>query len=394
MAADSTVIMSSSSKFVSFIKGIRHTLERFNASGGFKCALVVAGNESADLDSSASSLVTAYMCDLAFRKSLSPFSKDFTPSGVFPVFNIKRSDLKLRPDVVYLLGKLGIREEDLLFLDDIVATRQQWDSSYVFLVDHNVLTGELASVFEDRVAGILDHHADENRYSESITAVKGPRLVQTTGSCSSHVVNYWYAILKGIGAFEDQALLEMAMAPVVADTSNLRFRTEVSDRQCMDVLKRGGLDPEKLTKELDERKRDISGMSSRDLLRKDYKEWTESGGKVGFSTIVQSLEWIYSNHEDFDTAILNWSKENNLDVCAIMTSFHDEKDRFSRQLGIVATTSKGGPLVDKFLRSSQNTLNLGRINLDSTSMLITFSQQNVAASRKQVAPLMRQAMSL
>lgn len=385
-----TTLMSAKSKLVAFVKGARSALDKFRQSGGV--ALVVAGNESADLDSGASSLLTAYMAHTAFAKSLSPFSKEFRPVEVFPLFNIRREDLRLRPDIVHLFGKLGISESDLLFLDDI-GSEHDWSSSHVFLVDHNVLVGDLSSMFGDRVAGILDHHADEHRYEQAIRAVGGPRIVKATGSCSSHVVNYWQGVLHGTDVFEDASLLELAMAPLVADTSNLRYRTEDPDRESMKILSRPGApDPEMLMKELETHKRDIKGMSGRDLLRKDYKEWTESGGKVGISTIVQSLEWIYGEHKDFDSDVLDWAKENKLDVCAVMTTYHETSGEFRRELGVAATSSRGGALVDKFLDKSKATLGLERFDIGTSNMLVGFKQGNVAASRKQVAPLMREAL--
>jgi exopolyphosphatase len=143
---------------------------------------LVMGNESADLDSVVCSVVYAHWLSLthaAARTSVSsPRSAVGTSAAVAPgavspvlicpVINVPRRDLPLRTDVKWMLDRVSIDLNHLVYIDDpdVVALALHSGSLAdldVVLVDHNVLLplweGHASTVVE-----IIDHHEDTQLY--------------------------------------------------------------------------------------------------------------------------------------------------------------------------------------------------------------------------------------
>lgn len=75
---------------------------------------VVLGNEAADLDSSVSSIVTAFYLAHSLLKEEKENKQDGHQSFVFPVINCARDDLPLRTEVIYVLQKYAINPDTLI----------------------------------------------------------------------------------------------------------------------------------------------------------------------------------------------------------------------------------------------------------------------------------------
>jgi exopolyphosphatase len=145
----------------------------------------VVGNESADLDSIASALVYGYI------QSSHPEARRSNIVTV-PLTNIPARDLALRPELTTLLSHANLLPSDLITLDDLPPDLPANKTSWT-LVDHNALTGTLASTFTNSnsnsngtssiLTGCIDHHDDES----FIPATASPRLITKAGSCASLV---------------------------------------------------------------------------------------------------------------------------------------------------------------------------------------------------------------
>ncbi len=77
-------------------------------------------------------------------------------------------------------------------------------------------------------------------------------------------------------------------------------------------------------------------MKFRDIFRKDYKEWSEAGLKLGMSTVVQGFDYPagkgrQSEKVDFVQQMRNWADEQALDIMGVMTLSHPN-GVFTRQL--------------------------------------------------------------
>lgn len=452
--------------------------------------LFVVGNESADLDSCASSILGAYCYTVALQLNKAPrlpsSYPSFKPEIVIPLINIHREDLNLRPDITFLLSTVGYSIHSVAFLDDFSAKIDKSSSStlpsynstdaYAVLVDHNKLDGPTRQLFKaDRVVGILDHHADEGAYKEA-----NPRIIVKTGSCMSVLATYWrnqFGLGKGESVSFSQedksgalsSLLTgsdavkfsiLGLGPIVSDTSGLTNKVDNEDKEAFafyskiieenseyipsnedkgiennkpsssdssatfvstttvvssDTLGSSGLPdtfthPGKFSKLLDSKKRDISSMSPSQLLRKDYKEWdrdedspSQKDLKIGISSIPASLREIYSKYSsesngrtEFAKDAKNWGKKRGLDLFVAMTTYHNSKGAFCRDLFLVATSPK---LADSEVRSLIKNLtepldlkdpeDKDHILYDEESDTYQFLQGESKSSRKQVAPLVR-----
>lgn len=381
----------------SFIKSLQGTVKQLSPSSR---TLFVVGNEAADLDSCVSSILTAYFYHEAL-KAKANIGNLFQPDKVIPLLNISREDLGLRPELTYLLSNLEVDKSDLLCLEDFRDIELNRENCYAFLVDFNKLTGQVArNIDPQNVVGVIDHHDDEGLYTETAN----PRIVQKAGSCSSLVVTYWSGLDYGTGKYplRDAGVINFATAPILVDTANLKFRVEPIDKEANDVLNQSSLDidlelpNDEYFKAVEDHKRNLEGMSGRDILRKDYKQWdndNDEGSKLrlGISSIQQPLKWLYSRHPKFDEDVLHYSQEMNVDFFVVMTGFSDDGGNFNRELVLYPFSEEARSNVEGFLTQASEKLQLEKKS-GSNSANLAFDQKNIAASRKQVAPLLRAAL--
>lgn len=350
-----------------FAKGIQSTVK--HAIKNQSKALIVTGNEAADMDSCASSMLTAYL----YSKSTGNKQK------VIPVINIPRDDFKTRPDIVYLFEKLGITSDHLVFEEEFKEMANANCELSAFLVDHNKLVGDISSIFE--IKGIIDHHADEGCYKN----VK-PRIIEKCGSCASLVIDH-FRKKKTVdnAAFSDFELIQLALAPILLDTTNMEHRVEDSDVRTVKFLKKllkdgQDIDTVAFFQTLQNKKSDLSALSVNEILRKDYKQWE----KLGISSVPRSLDYLITRHADLEGEMEKMSKDRGLDVYAIMTSFKSEIGEFKREIALHCANTKMLTAIQRFVGCDELQFeNKEFVNLRA------FDQKNISCSRKQVAPLLR-----
>ncbi|KJK84472.1 hypothetical protein H634G_00836 [Metarhizium anisopliae BRIP 53293] len=358
----------------------------------------VVGNESADLDSLCCAIVYAYI-----RSHTAPHALHI------PLSNLPRADLGLRPEMAAVLQHAGLAPADLLTLSEL-PDHLQPDETRWLLVDHNCLTGPLKR-FRDRVVGCVDHHVDEGALPGGIS----PRVIEPCGSCMSLVVDEcrpaWAQLLQGadddIPAREQDRLVKLALAPILLDTINLTAEAKVrpEDQQAVRFLETQIREPGFTTTSYYEQisavKEDISGLSFRDILRKDYKQWEEGDLALGISCVVQGFEYLLEKADTkqaFLEELAAWAAERRLDVAAVMTTSHPGGS-FHRQLLVWGMTDRGKDAVGRF-RDIGRPLGLeqwedGGLDSDDGdggNTRFAWRQANLAASRKQVAPLLREAL--
>ncbi|KAK9469217.1 hypothetical protein V1512DRAFT_217919 [Lipomyces arxii] len=378
---------------------------------GFKneSILLVTGNESADLDSFASSLLFAYLTASYPR----PNWPTKAYSAIVPLVNIPHEEVSLRPELHHLLDTLKIPTSHLICKDEFLEAAGDAIVD-VSLLDHNNLLSELGELYGDNIVTILDHHEDENLHTEA-----SPRIINMVGSCTTLVVEYFSDVfkLKDESDLQPQSLIDLAklaLAPILVDTANLTSKDTPADHEAVKmlitVLTAGAVSTQssddrqqQYYDELITAKRSIDDFSLRDILRKDYKEWQEDNGvRVGIASSVKSLAWTVTKfgETDFKNGINDWAKERKLDAFAFMDSFTDAKGAYRRDLVVVSCTPKGDKPARDFVTAATEEFKL--IAFDSSDGVATstdesagfwcFKQLNLQASRKQVAPLIRRFM--
>ncbi|KKP00631.1 hypothetical protein THAR02_07259 [Trichoderma harzianum] len=354
---------------------------------------LVIGNESADLDSLCSAVVLAYI-----RSNTSPHTLHI------PLSNIPRSDLVLRTEMTAVLQEAGLAPADILTLSELPDLKPE-DTEW-FLVDHNALTGDLKK-FQSRVIGCIDHHVDENVTSPDVK----PRIVEPCGSCMSLIIEESRAAWDAFAplesedaAVEDDNLAKLALAPILIDTLDLKEEHKVKPKDILaaeylhtKVHRHNHFHQTKFFKEITAVKEDISKLSFQDIFRKDYKEWEEAGLKLGISCVVQNFDYLLEKAKKPDVFIdelASWAKERKLDVASVMTT-SDPDGEFQRHLLVWGITDKGVeaaknfPNVAKSLKLEQ--WKDGLLDGDDGKRK-AWRQKDLSASRKQVAPLLRDAL--
>jgi exopolyphosphatase len=321
--------------------------------------------------------------------------------------------------LIPVLSHANLKPSDLITLSDLPSATERSsqlnpDKTRWLLVDHNALQGELGKIYGTRLVGCVDHHDEEGKVPKE--SDDEPRIVQKSGSCSSLVVESckeaWDALSGKSTSKEektwDTELAYLALAPVLIDTTNLTIESKVTpaDTDAVKYLESriSDLDPdfdaEKYFEELSAAKHDIGGLSLRDILRKDYKQWNEAGSTiVGISSVVKDLQFLIKkagSEDEFSDASKEFAKERDLSVFSIMTTANHDGE-FRRELCVWGLNDKGIEVVKKFQTDSTEKLGLekwGSLDADENGQLRRCWWQNrVENSRKQVAPLLRTAVT-
>ncbi|KAL8954211.1 MAG: hypothetical protein Q9193_007332, partial [Seirophora villosa] len=300
------------------------------------------------------------------------------PQLHIPLLAIPRADIALRPEFQPLFRHAGIQAEELVTLDEFLDVVDDEEDTEWVLVDHNALPGALGERFAHRVRGVVDHHEDEG----VVPTDAGVRVVEKCGSCTSLVVRTvrdgWEEAAaaqeeEGGGdcarvedaKAQDAQVAKMALASILIDTANLTAegKVELADRDAVAFLEAKitssprdseGWDRGAFYREIEAAKADIGGLSFRDMLRKDYKQWTETGLELGISSVVKPIDFLArkaleegtANGEDDDaetefvTRIGDFMAERNLTVFALMTAFPASPEgHFRRELYVQALSA-------------------------------------------------------
>lgn len=393
----------------------------------------VLGNESADLDSLCSAVLLAY-----FRSQIPPHTLHI------PLSNLPRADLALRPELTAVLRPAGLTNDDLLTLSDLPpAGVLQPSNTRWLLVDHNVPTGDLASQLmstRDSLLGCIDHHVDEGKIPPNAS----PRVFEKAGSCMSLVVDHckstWTKLASSSSSDPDHTnedldaqIAHLALGPILIDTTNLTSKDKTTHWDISAVEFAESFLPSSSSptiqslsptpspgpafeavysrsaffNRITHLKESIKSLSYRDLLRKDYKQWTEPEGPLtlGTAVIIRGFKYLLSEigpKEEFFSAIKSYSSEQKLDMIAVMT-VSSQDGEFTRELLVWAFTEGAVKVAKQFVEDFGTKLGLERWNLGSGELdlddssgkegwRMAWRQRGVESSRKQVAPMLRDAI--
>ena len=228
------------------------------------------------------------------------------------------------------------------------------------------------------------------------------------------------------GAECDAQIAYVALAPILSDTINLTSQdkttewdvkaVEMAEAKLLQGKKRAGdasaavlngaestgYDRTRYFQQINQLKEDILGMSYRDILRKDFKRWAEGTLAVGMSTVPQGFEYALNNVGDkhlFLSALRDWAAEQKLDIAAVMT-VSTINGVFTRELLIWGFDENAVKAVKAFKAKYGDELGLERwrngeldgSNNTQMELRVCWIQRSIRHSRKQVAPMLREAM--
>ena len=312
---------------------------------------------------------------------------------------------------------------------DLPAQRNKDD--YV-LVDHNALSiPTLSSEDVERhvnITGCIDHHEDES----SVPSRASPRIIKMgIGSCTSLVVQHlrdsklWPGPDSGDATGE---LARLALAPILIDTANLTAKGKVSDtdRDAVAFLESciqsnwmsssreaGDWDRKSFYEDIATTKANsLDLLTIPEIFGRDYKEWNEStkGGeelKIGVSSVVKPITWLLQKAksvEEFLKQVRDFAHndEHGLSLYGVMTTSTSESGNFQRELSLFAFSATACKILEAFEAKANKKLDLEPWK-ESPELLESMNskprdsnwssrlwwQRDVAKSRKQVAPLLR-----
>jgi len=340
-----------------------------------------------------------------------------------PIANIPAEDIALRPELNPIFFRAGINGSDLITLSDLPnpssrksllsPERTRW-----LLVDHNSLQGDLGQLYSERVVGCIDHHVEEGKVPQDCGSE--PRVIEKSGSCASLIVegckDVWRALEHDSSDAKkyDSEWAAVALAPVLIDTTNLKDEHKVTkhDLNAAEFLEKilepsssGHYDRDESFCKISKAKESIDGLSLNEMLRKDYKQWTEGAGiKLGISSIVRGMDFLVEkagDEEAFLKELQSFAEDETrkLSICAVMTAFAQDGE-FCRELLVLALDEAGIAAAGKFEKESSEALGLkswdsGRLDKtdDGKYWRRCWVQKRVENSRKQVAPLLRKAIA-
>ena len=348
----------------------------------------------ADLDSIASAIGYAFLS-----------AKD---SKIVPLIQTPRDSLQLRPENMDAFKMASLDPSFLLTSSDIPPMPTPQPARFA-LVDHN----RLLSSFTGEVVAIIDHHEDENLHTTA-----DPRVIKPVGSCASLVTLQLRSTLEhgSAGQFEDIAIL--LLSAILIDTGALKAKGKAieEDYQAAQLLMpltsldtdvgsvavKGSPIPAPLQayfEALSLAKSSVGDFSTRDLLRRDYKEYGYSTGTLcGLATVPIKLEpWHDRDTDEFWGGIDTWMEERKLHILGILTTFKSAKKGKGRRQSVWVVRGEG----EEFDRLADNLFNgiekselqvedIGKLKGQKKRRVRVYRHQNTKATRKAVAPLVQE----
>ena len=332
-----------------------------------------------------------------------------------PLLAIPRADIPLRPELLYVFDQTGIEADDICTLDDISTIDPA--QTELFLVDHNVPRGTLAEIYDfknhpgrkELVKGIIDHREDE-KYFDDLRGDMKRYDIQNSGSCSSLVTKWIMGhtspnqissttfngpqILRENTA-EAHDIARLLLSAILVDTVNLTQKVTPNDLDACHFLVE--FIPEHsfatLYDSIQSVKLSITGMSLQDLLRRDYKEYDTPLGKLGMSTVARKISFLHSHFTDFDEEYIKFVTDRDLKIHLTMT-VSGEGDEFERG-GMVLTENKN--IIESFESIGKKKYGIREIpekfeDIKDGWNYWVYDQDDVFASRKQIAPLILEIM--
>ena len=362
---------------IGLVEYLRYAHKSFlNERNALSIINIVMGNSSGDMDSVVCTLGYSYL--------------NFIKTGkiIYPIISFPQSELKLRRDIQYALNQTGLKpENELVFINDLNNDNKEYALT---LVDHNNPDNEFWKTNENyKVVGIIDHHVDLEKFKDA-----NPRIIQTSGSCSSLVWDYMKVEMKQCLPILSKSEIELLTAPLLLDTSNLERRVENIDKSSFTILS-GDISTntnttttKELFEKLSEEKNSTVGFSLRDILGKDYKEWDNIGNgeykyKVGISSCTDSPNILIERYgnDKIEEELNQWIKDRKIDLLVVMSSFTDREGEFNRYI------NASGKLSGNVIKSVREELQLSEDNRINVNGGKWWKQWKTSASRKQVAPL-------
>ncbi|XP_064645764.1 exopolyphosphatase PRUNE1-like [Lineus longissimus] len=337
---------------------------------------VVIGNESCDLDSVISAITYAFYLKQVLQSS---------STLVVPILNIPHGDFTIRTDSVYVLGKHGINSDHAICRDNLdLRPLHESRRLKVTLVDCNVFPEE--PELDRVVVEVIDHHKLVRESSDGISLT-----VEIVGSCTTLVAE---KLTKDERFTFDPVVAELLHATILTDTINLNPEAKKVTPKDIEYVEKlecclPAVDRTKVYNEIQVAKANISGLTTLELLRRDLKFVTEPDVTIAMSSIPVHLQQFLTRVHVVDD-LMTFLKSRKADAVVVMTTSPTPSGgSIERQLGIYSPVEELRKKISQSLQTTSSPpLDLQPMKT-TVPAFVAFLQGNVAASRKQILPLIR-----
>jgi hypothetical protein len=400
------------------------------------------GNEASDADSIFSATCFGYL------SSKYLYSQDSTRTHV-SIVSIPHQDLKLKGDIKLLLSEGNLITKDLLTFDELEEAKlAQFQAIEVVLLDHNLMIPKLQQKLDTcgipwSVTQILDHHQDAGEYP-SVTGLQ--RLIAfnslearaEAGSTCSLVIEYFHFLGIPIPWSEEPLVAIWLLSVILLDTYHdnpLYQKNTFRDNFAKSFLLDSCIPLQQTWPSIDYQKKIYqqlvnakfdpifwNQLTAQDCLRYDYKLFVQSASiekdhhqmKIGTASVLLPLN-DFLLKEDIKTTVCDYftNPAISIDLLAVLSLVFDPQQIPHRQLLLFSTDShlldqfqvyhiqsdiqqkyplqlqlfeSGNLLISEKSNSSGNTNNIA--GLPQSIYYLFFRQENNAATRKQIAPLL------
>ena len=405
----------------SMIKTFLHQSRSALATASRRPIVLCLGNEAGDADSIVSSLCYGFLKHVMQGERTTSF---------VPVVSISRNILKLRPETEILLHMADLKLDDLICIEDIDVDFLSKNELIegIILTDHNVLSNKIMSLFVDKsqhdslVMEIVDHHTDSGAYAHVQGSNRNIAFDESTGratagSACTLVAEKLLDVQHSLDDVTKGSLSKLLCGVILIDTQNMASTGAGTDRDAA-ALEALLHNPDLLNNcwDRDEISSTLRGaksspafwgaLTASQCLVIDYKEFSCGDSKenkkentFGMSTIACRLEEFCSKDGCYRDMVeylrgpsLRADEHCSLDLLAVMSSFVDEKGSYTRELLIASMDERRLDSVNEYLVATEPVMELEVLALSpppSGLHVRAYTQGNIKASRKQVAPLLK-----
>ncbi|EST10104.1 Phosphoesterase, RecJ-like protein [Kalmanozyma brasiliensis GHG001] len=371
---------------------------------------IVMGNEGGDLDSLTAALTWAYHLSHS------------TSSKAIALLQTPLDALDLRPENKLALdsAKMSSGHRDLLTIDELPAHPRALAKEIqgIVLVDHPLPLSRWEGA---KVLGIIDHHSDRG-----VAPDADPRVFEPVASCTTLVARLMLDELEAIpnppGEYHvPHELLELVLSAIAIDSDGLNPKksTSVDADVAQRVLDRSnwhdrslGEVMDRLDKDLGEAKRDLSHLSIRDLLRRDWKgdvvatlDPATPDIHLGFASTPVSLDDQIARTPErtlkaWFKVERRWTAEIHADVSLCLNKFKDRKGNKVREIVLTVredhrvNATQADSLFREISRALEERFPLKKRNLrnEGKGRQMVWTHGEKSAGRKVVRPIVERAV--
>lgn len=174
---------------------------------------------------------------------------------------------EVAPEARFVLRKFGFEQPEVL---------TDGYGKELILVDHSEVSQSVDNLSEAQIVGIVDHH----KLGDVTTSSPLDVLIRPVG-CTCTIIK---GLFDYYGKEISKDIAGLMLCAILSDTVIFRSVTTTDeDRRVVEELAEIAevVDVEELGMEMFKVKSDIKGISARDLLMRDYKDFVTSGKRIG-----------------------------------------------------------------------------------------------------------------